>query len=352
MERPARHFILRLLLVLAGAFGIGNAIATERFDDSAMQHITYPDWFEDSPFHDLQDDLRAALADGKRGLMVLFTTEGCSYCEAFIRTSLGDPETAALVRKDFAAVGLEIFDDAEMTDPRGQPLAIKTFAAREGAAFSPTLLFYGEGGETLLRVVGYQSPERFRAILAYVSGGHYRSEPLRAYSARLARLAQDNPQTPAASALRQDPLFSSPPYALDRSRASADRPLLMIFERHGCEDCGVFHEEVLADAEVRKLLARFEVVRLDAADAKTPVIAPNGSRTTPAALFERADFSRTPALLFYDEHGAEVLKTDTLVLRQRMRNSLLFVLERAYAQGMTYQRFARSKGLEKMQPVD
>lgn len=349
MERQIPHFLLRLLLVLACAFGIGDAIAAERFDDSAMQHINYPDWFEESPFHDLHEELHQALADGKHGLMILFTTEGCSYCEAFIRKSLGDPATVALVQQDFAAIGLEIFDDAEMTDPRGETLAIKAFAEREGAALSPTLLFYGKDGEPLLRVVGYQSPERFRSVLAYVSGGHYRNEPLRAY---LARHAQNNPPAPETSALRQDPLFSSPPYALDRSRAPANRPLLVIFERHACEDCGVFHEEVLADPDVRKLLERFETVRLDAADGKTPVVAPDGSRTNPAALFERADFTRVPALLFYDERGAEVLKTDTLVLRQRMRNSLLYVLERAYSKGMTYQRFARSKGLERLQQAD
>lgn len=344
MRQLVRHLVL--LLFLTGSFGTHSPNAAERFDDSAKQHIAYPGWFVDSPFHDLQEDLRTAMTDGKQGLMVLFTTEGCAYCEAFIRKSLGDPEIAEWVQKDFAAVGLEIFDDADMTDPRGETLAIKAFAEREGAAFAPTLLFYGANGETLLRIVGYQSPERFRAILAYVRGGHYRSEPLRAY---FARLAQDDARPSSAAPLRQDPLFAAPPYALDRSRRPADRPLLVIFERHGCEECGVFHDEVLASPDIRTLLARFEIVRLDAADGKTPVIAPDGSRATPAALFERAEFTRTPALLFFDERGAEVLKTDTLVLRQRMRNSLLYVLERAYAQGMSYQRFARSKSLEKLQ---
>lgn len=349
MQQRAPHIIPVLLLVLTCVFGTCGANAAERFDDSAKRHIAYPDWFADSPFHDLREDLHEALADGKQGLMVLFTTEGCSYCEVFIRKSLGDPETAGRVQRNFAAVGLEIFDDAELTTPRGETLAVKTFAEREGAAFSPTLLFYGKDGERLLRVVGYQSPERFRAILEYVSGGHHRSEPLRAY---LARLEKDTTRSANAAALRHDPLFASPPYQLDRSRTPADRPLLLIFETSGCEDCDVFHAEVLASTDVRKLLARFETVRLDAADSTTPLVAPDGSRTTPAALFERAEFTRTPALLFFDERGAEVLKTDTLVLRQRMRNSLQYVLERAYEKDMTYQRFARSKALEKSRQPD
>jgi hypothetical protein len=54
-------------------------------------------------------------------------------------------------------------------------------------------------------------------------------------------------------------------------------------------------------------------------------------------------------MLFFDEHGNEVLRTDALVLNQRMMNSLNFVIEQAYMKGWTYQRFARSKGAEKLQ---
>jgi hypothetical protein len=42
--------------------------------------MDYPDGFEDS-FLDLREDLAEASSEGKLGLMVLFTTEGCSYRE-------------------------------------------------------------------------------------------------------------------------------------------------------------------------------------------------------------------------------------------------------------------------------
>ncbi len=90
------------------------------------------------------------------------------------------------------------------------------------------------------------------------------------------------------------------------------------------------------------------VVRLDARDSKTPVLAPDGARTTPADWFAATGFSRLPALLFFDEKGREVLRTDALVLRQRMMNSLGFTLERAFEKDWTYQRFARSKAIERM----
>lgn len=122
----------------------------------------------------------------------------------------------------------------------------------------------------------------------------------------------------------------------------------MIFEADGCEDCAELHQQVLSLPEVRGLLERFDVVRLDAGDATTAVIAPDGSRTTPADWYARSGLSRLPALLFFEEGGKEVLRTDALVLRQRMMNSLLYTLERAYEKQWTYQRFARSKSIERM----
>lgn len=323
-------------------------LRAEPFDDSAVKHIVYPDWFN-AGFLDLREDLATAVAEGKLGLMVLFTTQGCSYCDLFIRRSLGDPGLAGRVRANFAAIGLEIFDDAELTSPRGVPLPVKQFAEDEGAEFAPTLVFYGKDGERLLKVVGYQSPERFAIVLDYLVGGHHQTESLRDYVRR--QLAPPRQNT-AQAVLEDDPLFAPPPYRLDRSRIPAGRPLLVIFESAGCAECADFHTGVLALDEVRNELNRFEVVRLDARDTATPVIRPDGRKTTPAHWFAGTGFSREPGLLFFDERGHEVLKTDALVQRQRMLNAVHFVLERAYERGWTYQRFARSKSAEHRQQGD
>jgi hypothetical protein len=98
---------------------------------------------------------------------------------------------------------------------------------------------------------------------------------------------------------------------------------------------------------VRSLLARFEVVRLDARDTRTPVLAPDGVRTTPAAWFASEGFSRVPALLFVDENGNPVLRNDSVIERQRMLNMSGLVLDKKYADGWTYQQYARSKAIER-----
>jgi thioredoxin-related protein len=311
------------------------------FDDSAILHIAYPDWFKTS-FLDFQSDLEEARANHKDGLMLLFTTDGCSYCDRFIQVSLGNPELATRVRARYDSIGLEIFDDSEMTAPDGAQTVVKHFAKGLGAAFSPTLVFLGLDGEVLLRRVGYQSPQKFEQILNYLS------EDNQTLSFRDYLLKQEVSQV-KDYVLRDDPLFARQPYMLDRSRLPAGKPLIVLFEKNGCAECAQLHDVVLADQKVRQTLEAFEVVRLDMNDNRTPLVRPDGQRDTPSAWFDQAGLLQTPAMLFFDEHGNEVLRTDALVLNQRMMNSLNFVIEQAYIKGWTYQRFARSKGAEKLQ---
>ena len=55
-----------------------------------------------------------------------------------------------------------------------------------------------------------------------------------------------------------------------------------------------------------------------------------------------------PAVVFFDATGKEVFRLESLVLRQRMERALLYVLEKAYLRGMTYQQFTREKTIEKL----
>lgn len=313
-------------------------------DDSTIKHIEYPGWFKTS-FLDLGDDVDEARNTGKLGLMLLFTTEGCSYCDVFIRKSLGDPELAALTQKSFDSIGFEIFDDSEITAPDGMTMPIKQFANQVGAEYSPTLVFLNTDGEMLLKVVGYQSPQRFRILLDFFRDGHYQTSSLSDYATQLKK---SRIQQTIYKPMRDDSLFSKPPYMLDRSKISAEMPLLVLFEAENCEACDQFHDQVLADVSIRKLLDKFEVVQLDANDNSTPLISPNGDKSTPKKWFNETGMQQLPAMLFFNESGNEVLRTDAMVLNQRMDNSLNYVLEKAYEMGWTYQRFARTKSIQRL----
>lgn len=336
--------LMPLLVILAGtvlgALLSPPAAGGAAFDDGAVEQIHYPTWFKQS-FLDLREDAADAAEAGKQGLFLFFATQGCSYCHLFLAESLADPAIAARVQAHFDSIGLEIFSDAELTDFAGDTTRVKKFAVEQGVEFAPTLLFYDTGGRLLVRLTGYYDPARFEQVLDYLIDGHHETMSLRDYLAGAPATAGDG------GGLIDDPLFSAPPYALDRSRMRAQRPLLVVFEATGCPRCRRFHDEVLGDASIRERLDGFDVVRLDAADTATPVLTPDGGRTTPRAWYQTLGFTELPALVFFDEGGRRVLSTDALVLAHRMHNSIGFVADRAYEQGWTYQRYARSQALKR-----
>jgi thioredoxin-related protein len=332
-----RHPITRALVVL-GLLSLSLPLQAKKdFDDYAFGHIGYPEWFKET-FYDLDEDLAEARDDGKKGMMILFTTEGCSYCARFIDVSLGDAELAARVQEDFVAVGMEIFDDAMMTTPDGETMPIKAFAKSRGAEFAPTLLFFDTDGKRVLRIPGYQTPQRFGLILDYVSGGHYKTASLRDWYKSL--LASRKPELK----LVQDALFVKPPWSLAPGNG---KPTMVLLEKNGCADCNSFHENVLTIGQVRQSLEKFNVVRLDIEDNSTTITLTDGTKTTPAAFYAESAMSRVPALMFFDETGKKALETDALVLESRIMNSINYTLEKAHEKGWTYQRFARTKSIER-----
>lgn len=329
------------LIIIICLLSITNVVANN-FTDSDIKHISYPNWFKEGFVH-LDDYVKEAHSSGKKGLMILFTNEGCSYCSAFIKNSLGNPEIASRVIKNFDSVGLEIFDDNELISPNGKSMRIKHFAKQEKAEFSPTLLFYDNNGKKILRLIGYQSPERFSHILDYVLKDHYRKVSLGEYFSQLAPKQKHGDK----SSLRHDPIFSDARIVLKNNPPKLDNPLLVIFEKPNCTECDNFHRDVLKDQKIRNKLKKFKVVQIDATANNHALNTPGGHRLTPNQWYKQLDFARVPALLFINKQGRQVLKTDALILQQRMTNSLNYVLEHAYEKDWTYQRFARTKAIER-----
>lgn len=342
--------LLTLLALISGLYASALAAETihpanekiENFLDGDIYQVAHPDWFLPHDFLDLQESLQDAIDNDKTGLMVFYTTEGCSYCALFIQESLGNPAIREKLQGRFDTIGLEIFDDTGMTTPNGDSLSVKAFAKREKAHMAPTLLFFDASGQQVFRAVGYQNPERFSAMIDYVADGHTAKISFANYLKKATTAANNSYST-----LRDDALFSAPPFALDRSRVAANHPLLVVWESTGCTDCQQWHDEVISEPGIRQLMQQFEVVRLDANDASTPILRPDGGKTTPADWYSESGLSHLPAFLLFDGQGKEAIRVDALALQSRMSNMLNYMLDKAYEKDWTYQRFARSQARKK-----
>ncbi len=345
-QSPSKIMPPVLLLQLFAVFliSIGSSVSADVKDFEDSSHVEYPAWFEDNPFYDLAEIIAEVSTDKKKGLMVLFTTKGCTYCEQFIKRSLGNPDIAQKAQNRFASIGMEIFDDAEMVTPTGETIPVKKFAKQQGVGFSPTLLFFDADGKRILRQIGYQAPERFLHLMNYVADKHYETVNLSEFIESKPSPGQN---TSTYTQLKADSLFDEPPYALNRSKFAASEPLMVLFEKIGCGECEAFHNDVLQLKNVRAGLQNFQIVRMDVNDITTRVLLPNGKFTTPKKWYEESSFSRLPALMFFNETGKLSLKTDAYVLNNRMMNSINYMREKAYLKDWTYQQFARSKSIER-----
>jgi len=337
-------------LAVFGLLMVPLYVNADRMDSYKMigghgqANIKHPAWFKES-FLDLQEDLRDAKESGKRGVIVFFSQKNCSHCQAFLDVTFNDPAPHQRVRKDYDVIGLDIFNDVEVTGIDGSVKSIRNFAEAEKARLTPTLVFYGTDKTRLLKIIGFYPPEKFNRALDYIDGGHYKQQSFSKYL---------QGSTPTSGGTRQPvkfdyTLFSKPPYMLDRTRTAAKRPLLVVFERPNCDACKRFHARALGDAEVQGMMPKYDRVQLDMTDSRTTLTTPGGQQRTPRQWAEELQLTYEMAVVFFDEHGKEVHRLDSESGQARMAGSMQYVLEKAYMRHEQYLRWRREQAQMKQQ---
>jgi thioredoxin-related protein len=307
------------------------------FDDGLQaESVDYPAWFNE-PFLDLPHDFRAALAAGKQGLMVYFGQRRCAYCHKLMKVNFAMEDIVEYTRKHFDVVPIDIWGVDDVTAMDGNVLSERDFSYREGTTFTPTVVFYDKEGKEALRLRGYYPPYQFRAALEYVADGHHQREPFHVYLAR-----GDNRMVFDAGDMNDEEFFSAPPFNLDRSRVPSARPLAVFFEQGDCHPCDVLHGQALREPAIHRLFEQFDNVQLSRW-GDTPLITPLGKTTTARQWADDLGLFYSPALLFFDERGSEILRVDSVVGFYRLRNVLNYVVTKAYLAEPSFQRWRDSQ---------
>ena len=300
------------------------------YDDRPVpDQVVMPAWFKNS-FFDLKDDLEEAKEAKKAGMAVYFGQKDCAYCKALMEVNLKIPDIMKYMRKNFDVIPLDIWNSRQVTDLQGVSLTEREYAIREKTNFTPSFIFYDLDGNVALRLRGYYPPYSFRAALKYVVEGFYKEESLKAYMERA-----DPPGKFELEELNSQLFFERPPYALDRSHFKAEKPLIVFFEQKSCHACDILHTEPLGDLDVLELIDEFEVVQLDI-EADDPVLTPAGENMTARTWSEKLGIFYTPALVFFDQSGKEIIRLDSVTGQHRLQGVLRYVLSGAYKKYPTY----------------
>ncbi|MDY0007841.1 MAG: thioredoxin fold domain-containing protein [Spongiibacteraceae bacterium] len=292
-----------------------------------------PEWFKNS-FMDLNEDVAEARAAGRR-VLLYFYQDGCPYCEKLLRENFGDAAIAAKTQRLYDVIAINLWGDREVTGMDGAGVTEKQFAERLKVMYTPTLLFLDDAGAPLLRLNGYYAPERFDIALDYGARRETDDLSFRDYAARRAGARP-------VSQLQANPLFLAPPHALARNRVAAQRPLLVLFEQADCAACAEFHREILARPESRALLQRFDAVQLDMWSDAT-LVRPDGKRSSAAEWARQLNIQYTPSLVFFDEQGKEVFRTEAYLRTFHIQSVMEYIASGAYRRQPNLQRYIQER---------
>lgn len=322
-------------MVLLGAgvmLGLTSALlpAAEKAELRGVGQFEIPGWFKNS-FLDLPEDVAEAAQGGKR-LMLYFGQEGCPYCAALFNTNFSQPHIVEYTQKHFDAIEFNIWGDREVTDLEGNKLPEKEFAVKLKVRFTPTLLFFNEKGEQVLRINGYYPPHQFLAALQYVAEKQEGKMTFREYLAK---------QAPASAkgSLHTQPFFAKPPH--DLGKIPSGKPVAVFFEQKDCAGCDRMHAEILSDPATLKELRRFHVIQLDRW-SDTPVVTPAGRKTTARQWADELNIAYVPSAVLFDA-GREAIRIEAFLKGFHVQSVLDYVASGAYKKQPELQRFIRER---------
>ena len=267
-----------------------------------------PGWFKES-FLEIADDADEASEEGKH-LILFFQLNACPYCDRMLEEVFETEPYTSFIQQHFDVISINVRGDREVVFNEEITVSEKQLSEILKVRATPAILILNEENKTVVRVNGYRAPARFKHVLDFVASKSYRTTSLTDYlTAKLERNVYQ---------LRDNSLFTK---VTDLS--SIEGPLMLVFEGGSCYDCDEFHDGILGHELVRKELAPYTVVRLDA-DSTETILDIHGNKTTAAELANKHELFYRPGVLIFDE-GVLLRRHDSLTFPHHFKESLRYV---------------------------
>lgn len=332
--RRGQYF--KALLLITGFLVFNNSYAARddkylEFDDAMLEEeLVHPGWFKLSA-GDLNEDIKEATDAGKIGIIVYFGQNRCAYCEQFLKVNLGAPDIERYTREHFDIIPVDIWGIDDIVDTDGKIYTERELSLRYKTNFTPSLVFYDINGNPTFRLRGYYPPYTFRAALQYVTEGFYKKETFKEYLER----AEPGSFFMLAGLNERD-FFSGPPYDLSRSARPADKNLAVFFEQGDCHACDLLHSGPLNEKEALEEIVKMTTVQLNIW-SDTPVVTPDGKKTTAEQWASDMNIFYTPTIIFFDRNGREIMRVDSVVQYYRLLGVLEYINKEIYKKDIDYQ---------------
>jgi len=286
---------------------------------------TAPSWFKDS-FLEIQDDVDEA-TEADKHLILFFQLNGCPYCDRMLTESFRAEPLTSYIQEHFDTIAINVGGDREIVFNEEITVIEKELAELLKVRATPAILFLDSDNQTVVRVNGYRSPERFEQVLHFVSEKAYLQGTLADYL--------DTNLQKDVYALRDNELFT--PLS---DLSSVDGPLAIVFEDGSCYDCNEFHDTILSRPEVQAEMKAFTVVRINA-DSDEEIIGIDGGKTTPKALADKFEMIYRPGVLLFD-NGELVRRYDSLLFHHHFKEGFRYV-SGGYHKSQDYRAYSEAR---------
>lgn len=316
--------IIFMLALLVSTLSVANnETQLLKYSGSAIEE---PYWFKES-FLDIADDIEEAKEEGKK-LIIYFHQAGCPYCFNLIQQSFLDPQLSPFIQENFDVVALNLWGDREVTLPSGEVISEKALAIRWQIQFTPTLLFYGDKQEPVLRIDGYRNKAILAQILDYVLTG-------------------DENTSLAQAVITSDPtqeLYPSLAFKVVDSllNTNSHKPVAVLFEYPGCSDCEQLHKLILSRRDTNELLSAYSAIRVNLSSPSKIEVTP-GNELTAREWAEQLGLTYFPSVVLLDAEKHEQFRIDGYVQAFHFQSALEYVSGKVYKRMPEFQRYINER---------
>jgi len=318
--------IVLTLFILLFCFSFLNA-DTKEGKFLGAKDVTMPSWFMSS-FLDLREDINELSANNKR-LIVFIHQPNCPYCHRFVTKNLEDQATKQKILKNFAVVDINMFGDKEVTDVDGNVYSEKEFATKYNVQFTPTLLFFDEKADQILRLNGYMNIEKFNVALDYVSTKQEGKIAYKEY------LVQKMALQSKASLIEEPDLFTDTSNFV-RKKGSGE--FALFFESANCKACETLHNKLLKDKLSRELLKKIDLYQVDL-DSDKSIVTPSKMIIKIKDWADELAITNSPTIIFFNESGDEIIRIEAMFKTFHFQSLVDYVVSGAYKEEKEFQRY-------------
>jgi len=129
-----------------------------------------------SPPYNLARNFPTQKNEHRNPLVVFFEHTRCHACDVLHGDTLSNPEVSAQLN-ELDMVQLDTFKDTPVITPKGKKTTAKKWAEELNLTFAPSLLFFDDKGNEILRVESVVRFNRLNNVLRYVIGEEHKHFP-------------------------------------------------------------------------------------------------------------------------------------------------------------------------------